>query len=137
MGTETSSVSISHPPDKSLIDMNQLTAWDTVFTLKLTVPNVVKRSSSRYGNWKTITVLVGVNQLSLSWNKSMQSMSSILLHKIHFNITSPNIRAGFEWPPSFRFPDQSPVCISPFSLIRATCTVPPTVLDLITDKIYF
>ena len=51
-----------------------------------------------------------VHHLSLSWARSIQSMSPIPLLEDHFNIFLPSTRGLSKWPPTLRFLHQKNLC---------------------------
>jgi len=65
---------------------NYLTPWNRVLLEKLTGSELVKKFRSFYGTQRFITAFIRAHHLSLSWARSIQSMSPSHFLKIHFNI---------------------------------------------------
>ena len=67
-----------HNGDVSLENQltNQLTPWSTVLLEKLNGSQLVKKFSTFYGNRRFITAFTSARHLSLSWARSIKSMSS-------------------------------------------------------------
>jgi len=53
---------------------NKLTPWSRVLPKKLTVPQPVKKFPAYYGSRRFITPLTSAQHLSLSWDRSNQSL---------------------------------------------------------------
>ena len=108
-----------------------LTSWSRVFLEKRIDFQPVKKFSAFYGTRRFITAFTSVSQLSLFWPKSIQSMLSIHVMKIHLNII-PHLCQGL---PSGLFPSgfthQNPVGTFP-PPIRVTWSTHLILLDLIT-----
>ena len=62
-----------------------LTPWRTVFLDKLTGPKLVKNFPAFYGTRRFITAVTKARTLSLTWNRSVQSMPPSHFLKINFN----------------------------------------------------
>ena len=60
---------------------------------KLTRPKLVRKFPAFYVTRKFITAFTRARHLSLSWDRSIQSLSPIPLSKIHFN-SIPHLRPG-------------------------------------------
>ena len=74
-----------------------------------------------YGTQRFITAFTTAHHVSLSWDRTVQSLHTPYILKIHFNIISPSTSGSCKWTPSLRSSDQNPVYTSLF--IRAICLV--------------
>ena len=80
-----------------------------------------------YGNRRFITAFTRDRHLSLSWARSIQSLPSSHLSKIHFDIVLPSMPGFSKWFPSLSFPHQNPVCTSPLPHTYCMpCPSPPS-----------
>jgi hypothetical protein len=87
------------------------TLWDK-FLEKLAVSQPVKKFSVSYGTRSSIIVFSRVPRFFLS---RILSTLSIMFCKFHFHIIVSLILSS-KWSPSFRYPHQTHISISPFPL---------------------
>ena len=90
------------------------TPWSRVLE-KVTDYQVVKKFRAFYGNRRFITAFTSARHLSLSWTRSIQSITSRLTSWISVLLLSSHLRLGL---PSGRFPHQTPVYASPLPHTR-------------------
>jgi hypothetical protein len=108
-----------------LISTNSLTHSPTpcsrVLSKKLTGPQVVNKFPILYETWRFITAFTSARHVSLSWARSIQSMSppSPCL-KIHFNIILPSTPTSSRWSRSLWSTHQT-LYASLLYPIHATC----------------
>jgi hypothetical protein len=125
----------THPHIKSNITFlltSLLTPWSRVFLKKLSGFQLVKEFPPFYGTRRFTTAFTRVCHLTLSWARSIQSISPTFhFLKFHFSITLPSTHGYSKWSLSLKLPHQNPACTSPYS-IRATCPAHLILLDLIT-----
>ena len=117
------------------MDSYLLTPWSRVLLEKLTGFQLVKKFPAFYGTRRFITPFTSDRHLSLSWARSIQSMSphptswrSILILSSHLHLGLPNglFLSGFTTKTLYKF------LLSP---IRATCPTQLILLDFITRTI--
>jgi hypothetical protein len=86
-----------------------LTPWSRVILEKLIGSQLVKKFHTFYGTRRFITAFTSVRHLSLSWARSVQSMSP---HTTSWRSTLILSTSGSsKWSLSLRFPHQNPVYI--------------------------
>jgi len=73
--------------------------------------------------------------MSLSWARSIQSMTPSPVLNIHLNIILPSTPGSYKWHHTLRFPYQNPVYNSPAHIL-ATCPANIILFDLITRIIF-
>ena len=109
-----------------------LTAWSRILLEKLSGIQVFKNFSAFYWTRRFITVLTSARHLSLSWAKSIQSMTPHPTSWRSILMLSSHLRLGL---PSGLFPSGVPpkTLYTPFlSLLRATCQAHLIHRDLIS-----
>ena len=115
---------------------HSLTPWSTVFLKKLTVSQLVKNFPPFYGTRRFITAFTNACHMSLSWDRSIQSMPPHPTSWGSFLILSSLLRLGL---PSGLFPSGF-LTKTPYTYllahIRATCPAYLILLDLIIRKIF-
>jgi hypothetical protein len=84
-----------------------LTPLSRILLEELTGSQPVKKFPSFCGPWRFITAFTGAYRPSLSWTRSIQSMSPSYLLKVHFNIIFPSTPGSSKWLLSLRFPHQN------------------------------
>jgi len=77
---------------------------------KLTVPHLAKNLPSFYG--RSIAAFTTAFHLSVSWARSIQSMSQTNFLEFELNIILPSNRWSSKSFLSLRFPQQNPICTS-------------------------
>ena len=93
--------------------------WSRVLLQKLTGPQLFKKFSAFLWNLDVNCLIHNNPPLSLLWARWIQSTPTSLFLKIHYNIMFSSAPRASEWSHSFRFPNETPVGTSPFS-IRVT-----------------
>ena len=78
------------------------------------IPRILRNPKVHYS-------FISADHLSLSWARSIQSMSPSHFLKIHLNIILPFTPVTFKWSLSLSFPHQNPVSIS---ALPHTCYMP-------------
>ena len=101
---------------------------------KLTVSQLVIIPAF-YGTQRFITAFTSVWCLSLSWARSIQSMSPSNFLKTHFNIILPSIPSSSKWPLSLRSSRQKP-CMHSSCLPYVLHTLPISIHSLQIFIIY-
>jgi hypothetical protein len=82
-----------------------LTPWSRVLLQKLTGSQIVKKYPIFYGRWRFITPFTSARHLSLSWARSIQSMSPHpTSQRSNFNLILPSMPGSSNWSLSLRFP---------------------------------
>ena len=113
-----------------------LTQWRRVLLEKLTGFQLVKKFPAFYGTQWFITTFTRVCHLSVSWDRSIQSVPPIPLQRRSILILSSHLHLGLLsglFPSSF--PTKTPYTHL-LSLIRATCPAHLILLDFITRTIF-
>lgn len=73
---------------------NQQTQWNRVLLVMLTVPQLIKKFPKFCATWRFITVFTWTSHLSLSWVRSVQSMSPCPISWRSILITSSHLYQG-------------------------------------------
>ena len=69
--------------------------WSRVLLEKLTGPQLVKKLTAFYGNWRFVTAFTVTCHLSLSWANSIQSISPLPLNSAtHFLTNGSTLETG-------------------------------------------
>ena len=103
--------------------MNLLTPCSKGLPEKLTGPQLISKYLAFYGTRRFITAVTTAHHLSLSADRSIQSMPPSHFSKIHFNIILPTTPESYKRSPLFRSPHQNPLCTS---LLPHTCYICPS-----------
>ena len=91
-----------------------LTPCSRVLLEKLTGSQLVKKVFTFYGTWRFITAFTSDHHPSLSWARSIQSMTSHPTSwMIQLNIIFPYMHGSSKWSPSLRFLHQNTVYAPP------------------------
>jgi hypothetical protein len=106
-----------------------LTPWSRVFLEKLTGFQLVNKFPAFCGTWRFITAFTSARHLSLSWARSIQSMSPHPSSLRCILILSYHLRQGF-----LQFPTKT-LHTSLLSPIRATCPTDLILIEFITRTI--
>ena len=90
---------------------------------KLTGPHLLKKFPTFYGNRRFITAFTRTCRLSLSWARSIQSMSPSNFSNINFNTIIPSLSRYSKWFSSLRLPRQkSCIHFNPSSSVLHVCS---------------
>jgi hypothetical protein len=84
------------------------TLWSRVLLEKFSGSQLVKKFPTFYGTRRFITAFTKAPHLSLSWARSIQSMSPSYFLKIHLNIILPSTPGYSKWSVSIKYPPQRP-----------------------------
>jgi hypothetical protein len=121
---------------QSNVSIDIRTVWSRVLLERLTSSKLVKKFPIFYRNWWFINVFTGAHHLSLSWARSIQSMSPNPTSWRSILILSYHLCLGF---PSGLFPSGFPIktLYTPLlSPMHTTCPTHHILLDLIIWMIF-